>query len=96
MIESLFPIAATDKNLGIIATQWYQKDEKSDSRIKINTLVRGAKITQNNLRISIFHQKKNDQGEWEASGFDDEQKEKDDLSIKLIKDKILQKALEKD
>ncbi len=89
VISSLFPIAAIDNSSSIIATEWYQENVDSKFRIKINVFLRGVEIKEENLRISIFRQRKDEKGDWQI---DISQSEGDVLTIKLLKDKILKEA----
>jgi hypothetical protein len=87
VIGALLPIDAADQNSGLIVTEWYQDGENKNQRIKINLLVKGFEIKQENLLLSIFRQSKNSKGNW-----DDEKSTSNSLSAQMIKEKIIQKA----
>lgn len=86
VISNLLPISVMDSKSGFIVTEWYQDEKNTNERIKINLLVKGDQIKNENLSLSLFRQKKDADGIWH------DQPLGDDLSIKLIKEKILDKA----
>jgi len=86
MISGLFPVAIIDANSGIIVTEWYQSDGSQNERIKINALVKDSEIKEENLIISIFNQTKDKKGLWNDKKVDNS------IAVKLIKEKIIEKA----
>ncbi len=88
VVGSLFPIAIIDENSSIIVSEWHQQNDKN-KRIKINAFVK-----EDSVKITIFRQKRlNEKQNWESDGIEDSDDEKSGLTAKLIKEKILQKAL---
>lgn len=90
VISGLLPLATADETSGLIITEWYMDGEKKNERIKINLLVKGAEIKDENLVLTIFRQAKTSDGTWV-----DEQSSERNISTKMIKDKIIQKAQSK-
>jgi len=86
VISDLLPISVVDSKSRIITTDWYQDEKNKDERIKINLLVKGNEIKDENLSLSLFKQKKDAQGAWQDEPSDN------NLATKLIKEKILDKA----
>ena len=87
VVGSLFPIAIIDANSGIIVTEWYQNNDSQNERIKINALVKGGgEIKEENLTISIFNQTRDKKGLWNDKKIDNA------IAVKLIKEKIIEKA----
>jgi hypothetical protein len=89
VIGKLMPIAVIDSNSGLIITKWSLDDKNKNQRIKINLLIKGGQIKENNIILSIFKQQKDKKGNWIA-----QRAESKNLSSKLIKEKILKKAEE--
>lgn len=87
VVSSLFPIAIADSSFGIVVTDWYQDENNKESRVKINVLVKGKDIKEENLAVSIFRQKKDDKEQWQ-----DQQADNSNLSARLLIDKIIGKA----
>ena len=94
IISELLPISVADENSGLIVTQWYQdeqnKNDHQRSRMKINLLVKGKEIKEENLSLTIFRQTKNNKNIWV-----DEQSSNQSLSAQTIRDKIIEKAKSK-
>lgn len=86
VIGNLFPIAIIDANSGIIVSEWYQSNNNQNERIKINTVIKSNEIKEENLTISIFNQTKDKNGLW------NDKKTDNSIAVKLIKEKILEKA----
>lgn len=95
VVGTLFPIAVMDEDSGIIASQWHQENPLSKKRVKVNVLLKGDETKPENLRVSVFHQVKDEAGNWVGNGLEDSEGENGEKGItaKLLKDKILQKAL---
>ncbi len=86
VIGGLFPIAIIDNDSGIIVTEWYQNGDNKNARIKINAVVKNNEIKEENLTISIFNQEKDKKGLWNDKKIDN------NIVVKLIKEKIIEKA----
>ncbi len=95
VIGSLFPIAIIENNSGIIVSEWHEDSGNKNRRVKVNALVKGVEAREENLRISVFRQKKSNDANatWQNDELEDsESAAADALTAKLIQDKILQKA----
>jgi len=86
VISTLLPIDVADESSGLIITQWYQSEAGENERIKINLLVKGSEPKKENLVLTIFGQKKSN------NGWIDDKKNRQSLSAQMIKDKIIEKA----
>ncbi|MCE3255064.1 MAG: hypothetical protein K0R25_558 [Rickettsiaceae bacterium] len=85
VISALLPISVVDEKSGLIVTEWYADEQNKNERIKINLLVKGKEIKQENLALTIFKQKRDGIGNWHdetSSG----------ITAKLISGKIIEKA----
>lgn len=92
VIGSLFPLDIVDGNSGVIATSWYQEGSKSNVRIKINALVSGSEAKSENIKVSVFREKRDDKKEWQKDSFESSEGENAGIMAKLIKEKILLRA----
>lgn len=95
VMGSLFPIAIIEENSGIIVSEWHEDSANNKRRVKVNILVKGPETKKENLRISVFRQKKSNgvNSDWQSDGLEDsESTAADALTANLIQEKILQKA----
>ena len=53
---SFIPLASADPFAGIIITDWYNDNQNSKERCKINVFIKGVELITNNLKASIFCQ----------------------------------------
>ena len=53
---SFIPLASADPFAGIIITDWYNDNQDSKERCKINVFIKGVELITNNLKASIFCQ----------------------------------------
>ena len=60
-ISSILPISITDQQSGLIITDWgkISNISNNNSLYKINVVVKGTKIDEKNLKISVFKKKDN-------------------------------------
>ena len=60
-ISSILPISIADQQSGLIITDWgkISNISNNNSLYKINVIVKGAKIDEKNLKISVFKKKDN-------------------------------------
>ncbi len=97
VISALFPIEILDKDSGAIISSWYQEKPESQERVKISAIVKGEEIKPENLRITVYRQRKFDDKN-KNSTWKDQSKEDSDqgaLSAKLLQEKILETAKKK-
>ena len=59
------PFASADPFGGVILTDWYSPNGVEDERFKINVFLTGQQLQADGLRVSVFKQVKNDQGQWQ-------------------------------
>tara|TARA_B100000029_G_C17579144_1_gene959068 strand:+ start:1982 stop:2581 length:600 start_codon:yes stop_codon:yes gene_type:complete len=60
---SFMPLSSADPFGGIIITEWYNDEKNLNERCKVNIFIKGAELTTNNLKASIFCQEK-ESGNW--------------------------------
>jgi hypothetical protein len=82
---SFMPVAQTDPFGGAILTDWYAPPETPNERIKVNLFILGRALHADALRVSVFRQNRDGNGEWHDSPVDPE------TTIKL-EDAILTRA----
>ena len=87
-ISAISIITIADPNSGIIVSDWHEKD---NYRFKINVLVKDKNIIAENLRISVFYQKKSTNNQW-LSDFDKNLNQDDQITSDKIRDEILKSA----
>ena len=60
-ISSILPISVADQQSGLIITDWgkISNISNNNSLYKINVIVKGIKIDEKNLKISVFKKKDN-------------------------------------
>ena len=60
-ISSILPISIADRQSGLIITDWgkISNISNNNSLYKINVVVKGTKIDEKNLKISVFKKKDN-------------------------------------
>lgn len=61
---SFMPIASADPFGGVIITDWYSSPETPSERTKLNIFIRGRDLRADGVRVSVFKQKRDDQGVW--------------------------------
>jgi len=57
------PLVSADPFGGVILSDWYQLNPKSNERIKLNIYILGSELRSDAIRVSVFKQK-NDSGKW--------------------------------
>jgi len=62
---SFMPIASADPFGGVILTDWYSAPDTPDERTKLNIFIRDRELTANGVKVSVFRQTKNAQGQWQ-------------------------------
>lgn len=92
VIGLLFPISIIDERSGIIATEWYQENETSNRRIKINVLIRNKEKLEDAIRVSVFEQQRNgSESPWQAASRDPKSVAKSANKAEQIKAEILRR-----
>ncbi|PPR40949.1 MAG: hypothetical protein CFH22_01078 [Alphaproteobacteria bacterium MarineAlpha5_Bin12] len=68
---SFMPLSSADPFGGIIITEWYNDEKNLNERCKVNIFIKGAELTTNNLKASIFCQQK-ESGSWIDTNVDND------------------------
>lgn len=93
VIGLLFPISIIDEKSGIIATEWYQENPQSSTRIKVNVLIRDEKNLEESIRVSVFEQRREkENSSWQAGTKDSESVARSAMKAQKIKDEILRRT----
>ncbi len=58
---SFMPVSSTDPFGGVIITDWYSTEENFDERCKLNIFINGSELISQNLKVTSFCQKFNNQ-----------------------------------
>lgn len=58
------PLASADPFGGLILSDWYQPVDAEGERIKVRVMIRDTVLRADGLKVSVFRQTRNDQGEW--------------------------------
>jgi len=61
------PFSTIDPHGGVILTDWYEDPEAKGERIKLNVLVLGTVLRVDALKITIFKEVKDKNGDWVSS-----------------------------
>lgn len=68
VVSQIIPISVIDQKSGIIASEWYQENEKSLNRIKINILIKESNNINESIRVSVFQQKRSSKDDaWQGN-----------------------------
>lgn len=68
VVSQIIPISVIDEKSGIIASEWYQENEDSLKRIKINILIKRSQNVNEAIRVSVFQQKRSSKGDqWQGN-----------------------------
>lgn len=97
VISALFPIEILDKDSGAIISSWYQEKPESQERVKVSAIVKGEEVKPENLRITVYRQRKFDEKNKDSVWKDQSKEDSDEgaLSAKLLQEKILETAKRK-
>ena len=68
---SFMPLSSADPFGVIIITEWYNDEKNLNERCKVNIFIKGAELTTNNLKASIFCQQK-ESGSWIDTNVDND------------------------
>ncbi|MFK7866695.1 MAG: DUF3576 domain-containing protein [Alphaproteobacteria bacterium] len=61
---SFMPMMQVDAFGGVIITDWHSQGDHLDERLKINAYILGRELRANGIRVSVFRQVKDENGEW--------------------------------
>ncbi len=68
VVSQIIPISVIDEKSGIIASEWYQENEDSLKRIKINILIKRSQNVNEAVRVSVFQQKRSaKEDQWQGN-----------------------------
>lgn len=65
---SFMPISSADPFGGVIITDWYSAPEAQDERTKLNVFIRDRDLRADGVKVSVFRQIKDSNGEWKDAG----------------------------
>jgi hypothetical protein len=68
---SFMPIATADPFGGTILTDWYQMPEAQQERFKLNIFIIGKVLRSDAIKVSVFKQARDSQGQWADVRVDD-------------------------
>ena len=69
---SFMPISSADPFGGVILTDWFSPSATPDERFKINIFLLSRQLRSDGLKVSIFRQEKNHEGQWVDQAVDSE------------------------
>ncbi len=61
---SFLPLTSADPFGGVILTDWYEDPEAKGERFKVNALILDRQLRADSLKLSVFRQKKDKNGNW--------------------------------
>ncbi len=61
---SFMPLSSADPFGGVIITDWYTPPDVPNERFKINAFIMTKALRSDGIKISVFKQIKNEQGDW--------------------------------
>lgn len=82
---SFMPINTADAFGGVILTDWFSPPESPGERFKLNVYILGRTLRADGVKVSVFRQVRNTQGEWTDT-------EVPDKTAPKVEDSILTKA----
>jgi len=62
---SFMPLVSADPFGGVIITDWYAPPETPKERFKLNIYILGKDLRAEAVRVTVFHQKQSDDGQWQ-------------------------------
>jgi len=81
------PLISADPFGGTILTDWYASSSNANERFKFNIIIVGAELRSDAIKVAVFKQIKNKNGQWIDSSSNDK-------LAKQMEDQILIKARE--
>lgn len=79
------PLQSADAVGGVIITEWYTSTPSSNDRIKICVFIKDIALRADGLKVTVYKQVKDKNGQWSSSSLDD-------VTSRQIEDIILTKA----
>ena len=61
---SFMPLSSADAFGGVIITDWYAPPETPDHRFKANIYILDRRLRADGVRVALFHQRRDDNGQW--------------------------------
>ena len=61
---SFMPLASADPFGGVIISDWYSPPDTPNERFKINVFILGRDLRADGVKASVFHQKRDGNGQW--------------------------------
>lgn len=61
---AFMPLASADPFGGVVLTDWYEDPKAPGERFKVNALILDRQLRADSIKLSVFKQKKNAQGQW--------------------------------
>jgi len=84
---SFMPLAQVDPHGGVIITDWYENPDARGERFKLNVLILGTDLRADGIKVAVFKQEKNKEGQWQDSSASGD-------TARELEDKILTRARE--
>ncbi|PPR77576.1 MAG: hypothetical protein CFH01_01468 [Alphaproteobacteria bacterium MarineAlpha2_Bin1] len=84
---SFLPLLSADPFGGVIITDWYLPIESPNERFKLTIYILDKQLRADGLKISLFKQKRNNNGDWINTEFDKN-------LVRKLEDTILSRARE--
>ncbi len=69
---SFMPVASADPFGGVILTDWYQNAGTPNQRFKINVYILDKQLRADGVRVSVFKQKREKNGDWQDIAVSDD------------------------
>jgi len=67
---SFMPLSSADPFGGVIITDWYSPPDQPAERFKVNVFILGRELRADGVRASVFHQTKDNAGQWAEAPVD--------------------------
>lgn len=61
---AFLPLASADPFGGVILTDWYEDAQAPGERFKVNALILDRQLRADSLKLSVFRQKRDKNGDW--------------------------------
>ncbi len=58
------PLASADPFGGVIITEWYSPPNEPNERFKLNVFILGRELRADGISVSVFHQRRDAEGQW--------------------------------
>jgi len=84
---SFMPLAQVDPHGGVIITDWHEDPNTRGERFKVNVLILGTDLRADGIRVSVFRQVQEPNGQWKDAKVDS-------TTARQLEDKVLTRARE--